>query len=345
MAVKDLVGLFEAQSPPESSRSSRRVSFRRRSHSPTSAPQTPARFLRHPLLSEEPRPGRTADGLPRRNMTSGPVRELDAVEDLEMHDPPGDDTVVSQRHTDSPEVLSFTRTSSRRLGDMSTDVTDERLYLESNAPESSRRNSTTVIGSSGAEYEMHSFLAAPRTTLEASHSSHVLRPRSPFRSKSDATSLASTSTAVQSLPALPRLPNDALGIHHPIPATTVFARSALPLSLPALDRYISRLPPPSLPSIPPRGKGKEKYYGMFPPLDQLEATGRTIEDLENNSVVSSWWKNRNSILSSLVNGALGVTVSQIRALRFPQLTFFRGQVRLHHSIVFTAYSIPFRSSL
>ena len=157
MAVKDLVGLFEAQSPPESSRSSRRVSFRRRSHSPTSAPQTPARFLRHPLLSEEPRSGRTADGLPRRNMTSGPVRELDAAEDLEMHDPPGDDTVVSQRHTDSPEVLSFTRTSSRRLGDMSTDVTDERLYLESNAPESSRRNSTTVIGSSGAEYEMHSF--------------------------------------------------------------------------------------------------------------------------------------------------------------------------------------------
>lgn len=318
MAVKDLVGLFEGQ-PTDSSRSSRssRVPPRRRSQppaTPVGVPPTPARFLRHPLISEQVRSEEKADGLPERG-TATFAKGLDATRDSsEVHDYPNTNTTNPAPHStpsDTPyssEARSYTHESLYKLEEISSDVTDELLHQEPSASMTRPRDSITVIGSTGAEYEMRSFLNAPNATSEASRSSHTLRPRSPFRAKSDTGSLASTSTAVQSVPSLPRLPDNNLGIHHPIPATTVFARSALPLSLPALDRYISRLPPSALPSLPPRGKGKDKYYSMFPPMDRLEATGRTIEDLENNSVVASWWNNRNSILSSLVNGALGVTV-------------------------------------
>ncbi|CAL1695681.1 unnamed protein product [Somion occarium] len=87
----------------------------------------------------------------------------------------------------------------------------------------------------------------------------------------------------------------------------------MPLSLPALDRYISRLPPPSLPSVPSSGKGKGKDICMFPPMDRLAATGRTLEDLETNSSVAPGWRNRNTILGALVRGTLGVTGSSALA--------------------------------
>lgn len=51
--------------------------------------------------------------------------------------------------------------------------------------------------------------------------------------------------------------------------------------------------------------------GMFPPMDRLAATGKSIQDLENNNVVLPAWKNRNSIFGALLNVVLGVTVRSL----------------------------------
>ncbi|KAL4242145.1 hypothetical protein ABKN59_001961 [Abortiporus biennis] len=52
---------------------------------------------------------------------------------------------------------------------------------------------------------------------------------------------------------------------------------------------------------------------MFPPMDRLEASGRSLEDLEVNAQIPSFWRNRNFIFSALVSGALGVTGSSALA--------------------------------
>ncbi|KAK7694726.1 hypothetical protein QCA50_001914 [Cerrena zonata] len=243
MAVKDLVGLFEAQSPDSSSsRSSPRVSSRRRSHSPAAlgVPRTPARFLRNPLFLEQAHVGEKADGLPARTTTAAIRNTTHEINDQ------ANNVIITPTRRDVPfDISHSTETpsyTSYKLEELSSDVTDELLHQTSSASMNSRRDSTTVIGSTGAEYEMHSFLTPPDTISDTSRTSHTLRPRSPFRPKSLSTSsLASTSTVVQSLPSLSQFPNT-LGVHHPIPATTVFARSALPLSLPALDKVYFEAP-------------------------------------------------------------------------------------------------------
>ncbi|KZT30532.1 hypothetical protein NEOLEDRAFT_1053472 [Neolentinus lepideus HHB14362 ss-1] len=104
------------------------------------------------------------------------------------------------------------------------------------------------------------------------------------------------------------------GSHSPVPASTVFARKAPPLYLPELDHYLSALPKPSftpIPSAPGKGKGKESP--MFPPMDLLAASGKSLEDLEHNSQVPSVWKNRSRILSTLVNWVLALTGSSALA--------------------------------
>ena len=99
--------------------------------------------------------------------------------------------------------------------------------------------------------------------------------------------------------------------HTPVPATTIFAYDAAPLHLPDLDSYLSRLPAPSFtPYLTGVRVGKKVTgQGMFPPMDHLAATKRSIADLEHNSKIAPSWRNRNSILGGLVNLALGVTVS------------------------------------
>ena len=94
--------------------------------------------------------------------------------------------------------------------------------------------------------------------------------------------------------------------HVPVSAHTIFSRNAAPLSLPQLDKYISALPPP--PFSPSRSTNK----AMFPPLDRLAATGRSIESLETNSKAIPIWRNCNSILHALVSLVLGLTVSSYR---------------------------------
>lgn len=91
--------------------------------------------------------------------------------------------------------------------------------------------------------------------------------------------------------------------HYPVPATTVFSRDAFPLSLPKLDHYLASLPPPYL-----GNEGDTNGSGMFPPLDQLAKTKRSIEDLENNAVVPPTWRNLTSLLNSSQNFFISLLV-------------------------------------
>lgn len=104
-------------------------------------------------------------------------------------------------------------------------------------------------------------------------------------------------------------PTDTTTPHNPIPAATVFARGAAPLSLPDLDNYLSKLPSPSFSSFTNREKERQPGFGMFPPMDRLYASKRSLQDLETNTVVAPPWRNKNSIFGSLVNMSLGITVS------------------------------------
>lgn len=90
--------------------------------------------------------------------------------------------------------------------------------------------------------------------------------------------------------------------HEPVPAPVIFARDALPLSLPNLDRYLSSLPAPVL------GDGCDDSSPMFPPLDQLQKTGRSLDDLETNTTVAPVWRNRSTILGGTLNTLIGLLV-------------------------------------
>ncbi|PIL31892.1 hypothetical protein GSI_06596 [Ganoderma sinense ZZ0214-1] len=56
-----------------------------------------------------------------------------------------------------------------------------------------------------------------------------------------------------------------------------------------------------------KGKGKASDVALFPPLERLKGT--TIVDLENNYTPPPAWRNRDTIFSSLLNVALGITGS------------------------------------
>ncbi|KAJ7125620.1 hypothetical protein C8R43DRAFT_1029603 [Mycena crocata] len=89
--------------------------------------------------------------------------------------------------------------------------------------------------------------------------------------------------------------------HTPIAATTVFARNAPPLALPNLDKYLSKLMPPSFTTA--------KEPVMFPPMEKLAQSGSTIEDLEYNFKPAPWYRNRNTLLGSVMNLIIGTTGS------------------------------------
>lgn len=146
-------------------------------------------------------------------------------------------------------------------------------------------------------------------------------PLADFDSKSGesmSTLVASTSAVVsKTSPAASRSPHRRVprsGSHKPVPASAVFSRAAPPLYLPELDEYLSSLPKASFTSIPAAlGKGKGKKIPMFPPMDLLAASGKTLEDLEDNSRVLPGWRDRSTILSTVVNLVLGFTGSSALA--------------------------------
>ena len=101
--------------------------------------------------------------------------------------------------------------------------------------------------------------------------------------------------------------------HVPVAAKTVFSRHSALLSLPALDQYLSSLPPPTFSSFPSdssSSNGKQSERTLFPPMELLTASGRTIEELEKNSVVLPVWRNRGTIFNTLAYMAVGAMVNK-----------------------------------
>ncbi|KAL1720708.1 hypothetical protein EV715DRAFT_196531 [Schizophyllum commune] len=58
-------------------------------------------------------------------------------------------------------------------------------------------------------------------------------------------------------------------------------------------------------------RGKED--SMFPPMDKLAASERTLEDLETNTTVAPFWRNRTTILGAALNIIVGFTGSSALA--------------------------------
>ncbi len=106
-----------------------------------------------------------------------------------------------------------------------------------------------------------------------------------------------------------RAPPHSTKPHTPIAATVIFAPGAPRLHLPKLDAYISTL---EQPTFLQKGSRWEKDK-MFPPMDKLAASGRSIEDLETNSKIAPPWRNRQTILANAVNTVLGFTGSSALA--------------------------------
>jgi len=116
----------------------------------------------------------------------------------------------------------------------------------------------------------------------------------------------------------PKTPKDSsAAVHRPVPAPTLFGRDTSPLYLPELDKYLSSLPAPEFTKW--KGKGKEKDVPMFPPMGQLAASKRTIDDLEHNSTVTPAWRDRNFWFSLANDTVIGVVV-RLLARAFPEHT-------------------------
>ncbi|KAJ7492658.1 hypothetical protein FB451DRAFT_1219165 [Mycena latifolia] len=123
-------------------------------------------------------------------------------------------------------------------------------------------------------------------------------------------------------------PRHRTSLHTPIAATVVFARNAPPLYLPKLDEHLSRLTPPSF----AEAKGKEPV--MFPPMEQLAKSGSTIENLEYNFKPAPWYRNRNTLLGSIVSLIIGATGSSAVAT-FYSLQGLNNTVQLFALILTT----------
>ncbi|KDQ13737.1 hypothetical protein BOTBODRAFT_111078 [Botryobasidium botryosum FD-172 SS1] len=99
-------------------------------------------------------------------------------------------------------------------------------------------------------------------------------------------------------------------LYKPVPSLDLFARYAPPLSLPALDALLAAIPAPEF-TVPryKRALGKRaKLTGqMFSPMDML--LGRKLDDLSHNAKITPDWRNRNTVLASLVNIVLGLAGS------------------------------------
>ncbi|KAL0581635.1 hypothetical protein V5O48_000451 [Marasmius crinis-equi] len=117
-----------------------------------------------------------------------------------------------------------------------------------------------------------------------------------------------SSTSHHSLVSTTTLGRPNFGPHKPIPATELFSRKASPLYLPKLDSHLASLPKPTF-----NGTKSTKQAGMFPPMDKLADSGFTIEELEANSRVAPFWRNKQTLMGSAVSLVLGITGSSMLA--------------------------------
>jgi len=116
---------------------------------------------------------------------------------------------------------------------------------------------------------------------------------------------------------LPTPKDPSAAVHRPVPAPTLFGRNTVPLYLPKLDKYLSSLPAPEFTKW--KGKGKEKDVPMFPPMEQLAASKRTIDDLEHNSTITPGWRDRIFWFSLANDTAIGVVVRHLAYVLEPHL--------------------------
>ena len=150
------------------------------------------------------------------------------------------------------------------------------------------------------------------STLKSDESARKLIKRSVDSLAASATAVSSvaddSTTLAGSYSARPPAPpkDPSASVHRPVPAPTLFDRHTSPLYLPKLDKYLSSLPAPEF--TKGRGKGKEKNVPMFPPMGQLAASKRTIDDLEHNSTVTPVWRDRNFWFSLANDAVIGVVV-------------------------------------
>ena len=89
-------------------------------------------------------------------------------------------------------------------------------------------------------------------------------------------------------------------LHKPVPAQTIFARNACALSLPKLDEYLALLPPPVI--------IRDRSETMFMPMEKLAKANLSLDDLENNSIVPPFWRDRSLIFGRLLSYLLAILV-------------------------------------
>ena len=316
MAVKDLVGLFESQVQVDHTGTTDSSIDRQSSRDnvaptfPSSQPtRAPARFLRHPLLGVRDTPTgdslSSIDGLPSSDAAD---QLTTTTNDLLTTSIPLDEKSTTFHDIDPPMNSGRHDFHAPRSA-----VQSEEGHIMRGTVPSNSLSSELLIKPMTEAFEMESLLPNGGFSTATYTPPGTLRSRSPFKPppEGDLASIASTSTAVQER-YTSRVVSAPLGPHAPIPATTIFARKAAPLFIPHLDEYLSTIPAPSFPASMPQdrrnGKEKDGSSGMFPPMDRLAATGKTLEDLEHNSRVAPGWRNRDTIFGVLVSAALGLTV-------------------------------------
>jgi hypothetical protein len=136
--------------------------------------------------------------------------------------------------------------------------------------------------------------------LNEASTESFLRRRQPsdFDENIPGTSICDTTArSIASEPTSPHYP--------PISASTVFSKNAPPLYLPNLDNYMSSLPPAHFSALNNRSPSG---MNMFPPMNLLENSGKTIEDLERNIVLAPSWTKRTTIFKGLAGISLGLAV-------------------------------------
>lgn len=325
--MKDLVGLYEsglvdADSPPSSSRAQSGRDRRASQNTPlppasiphpTSSQRTldvpspaPARFIAHPLLRRrEPSSADQEDDstLPDDSASGGSSTAYAPIGIIV--DEEGASTVVDADVTDELLSVSGRQRSIFAHSDSRTHDSGWVRKLGGSDEDSAMELSALLPGATGSSSRTTLVPGTSRSRLD----SWSLHPR-------ETASIASMSTAYKNPPLSSSTvtlvqPPRTLEPHTPIPLSQILARSAAPVSLPKLDEYVSALEAPSLPTThSDNGKGKDKAsdVALFPPLERLKGT--TIVDLENNYTPPPAWRSRDTIFSSLLNVALGITVSK-----------------------------------
>ena len=296
--VKDIVGIYETRGSSIVDSGATKL-----------PPQTPARFLHHPLLKT-----------PRKEYDRTDVLRESGGGSPNTSGSPSNDPAQDRSQLLPPQPPT-TRQVSRIEPSRST--TFDSIVADSNPPPpfeefSYVASSTSTVAPSTPPPAKHILLPPKWSNTATSEESY---PLNDFR-------MSITSTRPSTL--FPRQSPYAHS-HHvhsaqsmPVPARTLFSRKAQPLSLPELDRLLEKIPEPRFsittegPHTAEDGNGVEesafeedllgtklkKRRGpqnsnipIFPPMELLSST--SIMDLKHNSSEPPIWRDRNSIFSSV----------------------------------------------